>query len=287
MERLCIGAPFIMENAGGQPDRFSLTPLAREAPSIFLHCAMKPHFLVGLLLLVAPAGLSAKDRIDERARPAVTKERSNLYVLSTGGIGTKAAEIGPLFEHRSKPLFRHVEVKMVIGDQKTKQGILDGFTWLRERMTEKDVGVIFITAHGGSGPSGGLSLQTVDRHGGLKAKEIIPALKGIKGRLVFFISSCHAAGFLQVQGAKNLDNVVVMAACPADIGEARFGTHLVEALKGKADLNHDGIITLDELERHMAKQRSGKGNNNFPVIAHPASVNSFPLITTATPGRRH
>ncbi len=87
-------------------------------------------------------------------------ELPSLYVLSVGisaykgdlklNCAAKDAEaLAKVVREKSKTLYRQVEVKLITDDKVTRREILQGLTWLRKQMTQRDVGVIFFA---GSAP---------------------------------------------------------------------------------------------------------------------------------------
>ncbi len=92
-------------------------------------------------------------------------ELPNLYVLSIGVsaypgrlrlkyAAADADAVAEVFRETSKEVFRKVEVKKLTDKQATRQGFLDGLEWLKEKMTAKDVAVIFFAGHGGKDRNG-------------------------------------------------------------------------------------------------------------------------------------
>lgn len=55
-----------------------------------------------------------------------------------------------------------------------------------------------------------------------------------------------------------------------DIGHGIFTHYLAEGLKGAADLNHDGVVTLEEIyayvEPEVTKNSRAVGGNQHPVL---------------------
>ena len=71
----------------------------------------------------------------------------------------------------------------------------------------------------------------------------------------------------------------------ADLGHGIFTYYLVEGLRGAADLNHDGIVTMLELYEYVEQQVSRRsrtmGGNQHPVLnGDLAGVGTLPLSKT-------
>jgi uncharacterized caspase-like protein len=68
-----------------------------------------------------------------------------------------------------------------------------------------------------------------------------------------------------------------------ELGHGIFSYYLVNGLKGAADLNRDGIISLQELYEYLEQQVTGKsrsvGGNQHPVMKGELE-GVFPLVRT-------
>ena len=116
------------------------------------------HLLSVVARSAVSSGLSTETEVaynDAKARAA----RPTLYVLSIGindyvkdrklNVAVKDAEgIEEVFKSKSKTTYREVKTKLLTNKQATKQGILDGLTWLHKNMQAQDVAVIFYAGHG-------------------------------------------------------------------------------------------------------------------------------------------
>ena len=100
-------------------------------------------------------------------------ELPTLYILAIGSSkypGTRkldyaamdAEAIAASFAKQSKPLYENIEMKVVADEQATRKGIFAGVQWLREKMNQKSVGVLFFAGHGEKDKDGSLYFLPVD-----------------------------------------------------------------------------------------------------------------------------
>jgi WD40 repeat protein len=59
-----------------------------------------------------------------------------------------AEAIAKALQTHGKPLFKRIEVKVLIDEKATREEIMDGLDWLRRNMTQRDFGVFFFAGHG-------------------------------------------------------------------------------------------------------------------------------------------
>jgi uncharacterized caspase-like protein len=206
----------------------------------------------------------------------------------------------------ARTLFRKVEVKLLTDDKATRKEILAGLAWLRQQMTQKDVGIVSFSGHGAKDNEGSFYLAPVDVEAndllstGVEGDKVKKALAGIPGRLLLLLDACHAGsvdgdkrkaiGGLTDDLVRDLvtDDYGVIVLCSSmgrefsledeKVGHGFFTQALLEGLSGKADYNQDGVIYLHELDTYVTERvkELSKGQQH-PVTAKPASIRSFPL----------
>jgi WD40 repeat protein len=215
-----------------------------------------------------------------------------------------AEAVADAFRTHSKPLFRSVEVKLLTDGEATRAGILKGLRWLRQEVTQKDVGVVYFSGHGDRDTDGNLYFLPADADAGDVASTSVPAeqvkkmLLALPGRVVLILDACHAGGVDRPKkSARDLtDNLVrdlaaeesgLVVLCSStgrefslESNEYRHGFFtlaLVEGLSGKA-AKSDGAVYLHHLDAYITDRvkELTKGHQH-PVTAKPTSVRSFPL----------
>ncbi len=192
-----------------------------------------------------------------------------------------AEELGNTLQDYSRPVFKLVEVRSLTNASANKSGILDGLKWLKEQMTDNDIGVVLYSGHGAVDESfGGFFFlpsdvddeQISDR--GISADLFKRALAEIPGRLVVMLDACHAGavgsgGILPSQELNedlihSLTNeqpgIDVICSTDGqsiseeshDLGHGYFSSAVLEGLKGQAnDRRFDTIVTNLELQSYI------------------------------------
>ena len=130
-----------------------------------------------------------------------------------------AKALADVYREHSKPLYRKVEVKLIVDKDATRRNILQGLTWLRKQMTQNDVAVISFAGHGAKDQDGTFYLLPVDVDmddlisTGVPGDLVERKVTGIPGRFVLMLDACHA-GAVEGQsrrGASSLTDDLVRA----------------------------------------------------------------------------
>jgi uncharacterized caspase-like protein len=200
-----------------------------------------------------------------------------------------------------------VKAKLLTDKQATKSQIMQSLEQLAGLMTPQDVGIVFFSGHGGRDDAGNLYLIPVDVNprnfegscisgDALKAK-----LAEMPGRLIAILDACHsgaaAAGQANRPARPITDDlvrdlvtddygVIVMCASQgreyalesSEVGHGYFTYALVEGLSGKADLNRDGAVFLNELDQYTAQRvKQLTRDEQHPASARPPNIRPFVL----------
>jgi hypothetical protein len=242
----------------------------------------------------------------------------SLYVLSIGiaaypgnlrlNYTAKDAEaLARVLQAHSKALFRKIEVKLLTDQKATRAEMSQGLTWLKQQMTQNDVGVVFFSGHGQKDIEGSLYLLPVDVDPNDLLTTAMPrvvfmnALAGMPGRIITVLDACHAGaidGDRPKEGPGGLTDDLVRDLVTDDYGvivmasstgresslesnaqrQSYFTYALTEGLTGKADLNRDGVVYLNELDTYVTDRvKELTQGQQHPVTAKPTSIRSFPL----------
>lgn len=243
-------------------------------------------------------------------------ELPNLYVLAIGisaypgnlklDYAAKDAQaIEHVFKENSRTMFRNVETKLLIDKQGNRGKILQGLTWLRRQMTQRDVAVVFFAGHGQKDSDGSFYLLPADVDTkdllatGVADNDLNKSLAATPGRILVLLDACHAGawGGDRRRAASPLTEdlvrdlvtddrgVVVMASSMSrefsmESNEKRqgyFTLALVEGLSGKA-ANKEGVVYLAALDAYVTERvkELTKGQQH-PVTEKRTSIRSFPL----------
>jgi uncharacterized caspase-like protein len=124
------------------------------------------------------------------------------------------------------------------------------------------------------------------------------ALGDLPGRVIFMMDACHSGTVTENKRRAFMDDLVrdlisedygVIVLCSSageevsfessTVKQGYFTSAIVEGLSGRADLNKDGVIFLNELEGYASRRTRelSRGTQN-PVFAKPPNVPWFPLV---------
>ena len=149
----------------------------------------------------APA---AVDSLDELLKP-------NLYVLAVGVSEYEDASIPALqycdddataiadfFQKQSGGIFGKTEVKLLVNEEATEDGIQKSLDWLEDNATQKDFVVLFLAAHGLNDEKGNFYLLPTDgdpenlRRTGVAWDDFGEILGNLPSRVLMFLDTCHS-----------------------------------------------------------------------------------------------
>jgi hypothetical protein len=250
--------------------------------------------------------------------------KPNLYVLAIGvseypkGVGalnycaTDAELLEKTFREKSKAVFANIETKLLTNKAATKQGIREGFDWLKSKMTAKDVGIVSFSGHGTRDPFGRFYLCPADidptaedpAASCLSGDEFKSRLDNMPGRLVAILDACHSGTVADKERpqarADNLvrdltaedSGVIVMCASlgreyaiESKVTKAGFYTlGLVEGMSGYGDVDGDGTVYIHELDMYAtARVRQLSMGRQNPTLGRPPTIKPFPIAKIDKP----
>jgi hypothetical protein len=233
---------------------------------------------------------SAADEYEDLFKP-------NLYVLAVGVSDyqdeasnlayahTDAASLASKFATMEGKLFRKVEVKQYLNEEATLFNIKSGINWLERQATQKDMIVIFLSAHGALDNKGNLYLLPTDYQAhnlfatALNIRDLTEGMNATPCKKLIFLDACHSGQsgydlleFASIK-ANNLNNVVhelvdaepgvtVMTSSSGKEfsyenplwGHGAFTKAILEGLDGEADFNNDDVVTLLELNLYVTER---------------------------------
>ncbi|MCX7149339.1 MAG: caspase family protein [Rhodocyclales bacterium] len=183
-----------------------------------------------------------------------------------------------------RKIYNKLEFRMLTDEKATREGILEGLSWLKANVKERDAGILFLAGHGISeGPSyyfipfkpGGMALKSAEW---VPGEQIVGTLQSLPGRAMFFLDTCYA-GALTNQASKTTSNatdiinkiddekgVMVFASSTGKekSGESEkngfFTQALIEGLRGEA-VDKDGYVYPSLLKRYVTSQVKKLSNN--------------------------
>jgi len=232
-------------------------------------------------------------------------EQPILYVLSVGvdahalkegkkdDYGHDAKVMQKVLKEKCAPLFKEIHSKLLTGENANKENIIKGLTWLKNNVGTNDVAFVLISAHGAMGKKNGFWIENAGRDlknhkdTTLFGNDIKKMMGEISGRVYFYLDTC-AAGAILITTPNNPipPNVYIVCACQAKEEAATMGTKrnwsvlskaMAEGMLGKADFNHDGTVTLGELEAYIKMRTPQLNGGQHPAFAKPKWNYSVPL----------
>lgn len=243
--------------------------------------------------------------------------RPKLYVLSVGvsayedpelnlNYAAKDAEdVAALFATQAGPMYREVEVQLITDADATFRGVRNGLGWLRREMTDLDTAVIFVAGHGLNDNNGDLYFLTHEAdpdalfETAVEATQFTDTIQRLPGRVIYFMDTCHSGNLEFVRrGARVLDlnghlqdlraatGAVVFSSATGsqyalespDWGNGAFTLALLDGLRGAADFDGDGAVSINEIALYttdMVKRLTG--NQQTPTLLKPGAIQDFPL----------
>jgi WD40 repeat protein len=243
--------------------------------------------------------------------------RPKLYVLAVGisnyknpdyqlGLAAKdAQDFVATFKKQKDLLYRDVEVKLLVNEQASRDAVLDGLDWLRNQVTAKDVGMLFLAGHGETDPDGRYYFLPYNadadklRSTGVVFSEVRDTLANLAGKALFFVDTCYAGSILGGRRGVGVDltgiineltsaenGVVVFSSSTGrqysledpSWGNGAFTKAVVEGINGKADLNSTGRITYKMLDFYISERvKELTHGRQTPVTQGPGGVPDFPI----------
>lgn len=241
-----------------------------------------------------------------------------------GGEGTlqyatkDAQDFADFFRRQVGGLYRDVQVQVHADGTVDRARIVRGMEWLRRQPTMEDVAILFMAGHGVNDVDGRYFFlpETGDllalRATAVSEADIVQLLGSTPGRRVAFLDTCHAGNMFTAfpqlpqvvpRAVVNLDRLVNELASAengviafasstgtqdsfesAAWGNGAFTKALLEALNGKADLNGDRGISINELSFYTAERvKELTGGIQSPNVLRPHSIRDFPIAVANPP----
>jgi hypothetical protein len=271
----------------------------------------------GVLTLVAKSGARTSLPATLRLRHGALEDRPLLYVLSIG-VGKYASpdiaklrypakdarDLADTLKRQKDVLYRQITTRVMVDEQASRQAVLDGFSWMVDNVGRRDTAVIFLAGHGTNDPDGMYYYLPADAHADkqslISGAALQDALRGIRGRIVLLLDTCHSGNVLGrssltrlINELTNENRIVVFAASAGDQTaressawqNGAFTKALIEGLRGVADYAEDGQISMSELET-WAGVRVGQltSGAQTPTLAKPNAAPDYVLAAVPPVG---
>ncbi len=272
-----------------------------------------------VLTLIGQQAGAASAPIELRIHKATVDTRPLLNVLAVG-VGRYPDQIPTLtypakdahdlvwaLQSQENLIYRAVQPRVLTEGAASRSEILAGLKWLQEATGPDDTALVFIAGHGTSEPDGSYFFLPADARGDrdslLSGTELQTALRGVRGKVVLLLDTCHSGNVLWRRSLTRLINelvtenrMVVLAASTGDQSSREsaawkngaFTKALVEGLRGAADYAENGQITLSELETwvgvRVAELTQGA---QTPTMAKPNAAPDYVIAALPRSGRVH
>jgi WD40 repeat protein len=233
------------------------------------------------------------------------------YLDPTDSLGfpaKDATDIANLFEGQQGPgkMFNKV-IETKLTDRKAdRDSIIKSLTALRKLakvMKPDDYTIIFVAGHGTDDDLDQYFFAPYDIDSddidatGVQWLSFSQTLAQMPGKVILMLDTCHAAGvdgkinkkdgYGRFLVATSLDRfndespVITFASCgkgelseeSSEWNNGAFTKALVEGLSGKADADHDGVVTITELSQYLSTRVAELTKDaQHPVLSKPTSV---------------
>ncbi|HYV37109.1 MAG TPA: caspase family protein [Gemmataceae bacterium] len=192
-----------------------------------------------------------------------------------------AQDLARVWEAQKGKIYTNVHGETLTDETAKLSDIMAALDRLISNAKKGDTAVVSFAGHGGVLP--GRNPQWVFETSNFDPKDVQGTLlfeSALREKLaklaaggvnvILVLDTCHAGAF-----GSGDSGIVVLAACAATqssgehelVGNGFYTSALIEALSGKADLNGDGIITLEEVETYVAK-RVAEYDAMYPAFDH-------------------
>jgi Flp pilus assembly protein TadD len=209
--------------------------------------------------------------------------------------------------------FEETFLKLLMNENATRSNITESLAYFLSKSSPNDLVIIFLAGHGMQ-ESGEYFFIAYDSKRdnlfgtAIKDVEFTSSMKRIGAkRLLLFIDTCHSGGVLSqdrggeavrsfMETLNEVEGRITITASKFDevsIEDARlkhglFSYYLLDGLKGKADTNHDHMVGVMELYRHIAEAiPNATRGGQHPVILVPEGqmVGDLPIAVINEPGK--
>ncbi len=223
--------------------------------------------------------------------------KPNLYILAVGVSDyadeaanlsyahTDAASLASKFATMEGKLFRKVEIRQYLNEDATLFNIKSGINWLERQATQKDMILVFFSAHGALDNKGNLYILPTDYQAhnlfatALNIRDLTEGMNATPCKKLIFLDACHSgqSGFDLLEFASikavNVNDVVtelvdtepgvtVMTSSSGKEfsyenplwGHGAFTKAILEGLDGEADFNKDEVVSLLELNLYVTER---------------------------------
>jgi len=250
------------------------------------------------------------------------EEKPVLYVLSIGVSkyddpsyslsypAKDARDFVKTMQKQKGRLYGDVVVRVLTDRDASSASVIEGFTWLQQQVTVRDIGMVFIAGHGLNDDRGryfflpaNVDLDRLDATG-VPFTAIRSLLAKLRGKGLLFVDTCHSGNVMGGRLGYSIDvngmindlssaeyGLVVLASSTgkqvsledAEWNNGAFTKALVEGLNGQADLKKRGRITHKMLDFYVSDRVDElTQGRQTPVNPSPQGVPDYPIAIAET-----
>lgn len=239
-----------------------------------------------------------------------TNTKPNVYALIVGISDYKSIkdlnfcddDANKIYEFLRSPQGGEVpdnQISVLINNQATKASILSSMETLFAEATEKDLVIFFFSGHG----SAGGSFCPYDQNRGvtLSYGEISTTLLNCKAKHKLCVADACYSGGLNPEmfkfGLKSSTDIYYEALQSSiggtalmlssrsvevslempELGQGAFSYYYIEGLKGYADVNKNGIVSIEELYEYVKRKVQNKTNGNQNPVLNGKYDSNMPI----------
>jgi hypothetical protein len=229
--------------------------------------------------------------------PALSRA-ADLYMVSVGVNNAKgqvpltapakdASAMTAWAQTQKNKLFARAITMTLMNDAATKKNVLANLTYVKNQAKAGDVIIFYNSSHGGNN-KGKYILSMFD--GTLQWSDVLAALDGSVATKIAILDTCDAGM------AAGSGSLVVFASSRANqdsldgTKNSLYTQYLLEGLRGSADTDHNGFISLAEAAAYASKMllQYDKGkkaaDQQNSVFTHPVSIKATMPLTKLTNG---
>jgi WD40 repeat protein len=247
--------------------------------------------------------------------------KPKLYVLSIGisdyadptlRLGypaLDAEDFAKAMTAQSGGIYSKVETRILTNRQASREAIIEGFDWLYQQVTSRDMAMVFLAGHGTTDDRNVFWYLPADakptsiRATAVSQDDLRSTLQSLPSKAVLFLDTCHAGkaagavetatrGVVDVNSlvndlASSENGVVTFASSTGrelsheneDWGHGAFTKALLEGIAdGKGDILHQGSITLSGLDVYITQRvKELTQGQQHPIMTKPATITNFAI----------
>lgn len=215
-----------------------------------------------------------------------------------------AFAVSDILKNQKKGLYRDIKIEFLHNEKATRFNILKGLHRLKKEATQKDVVLIFLAGHGLNDEFENYFFLPHDAKkeflngSAVKWSEFVDVIKTLPSKVILMADACHSGNIMggkkrsaDITGAlKGLlsagtGQVIMTSTTGSSVayedprwGHGAFTKAITEGLRGMADYDCDGVITIKELDFYVTfRVKDLTKGRQKPTTIIPSSIPDFPF----------